>query len=76
MYFFFLVLFSFVIMVKWKAKYYQKLLLATAALLWWQQPDKHLHNHKASKEYYTPPLQKVDQLFNEHHIYFILVEYW
>lgn len=52
-----------------------KLLFATAALQWWQQADKHLNNCRASKEYHTPPLSKVDHLCNEHHNNFILVDW-
>ena len=54
---------------------HMKLLLATAALQWWQQADKHLNNCRASKEYHTPPLSKVDHLCNEHHNNFILVDW-
>ena len=55
---------------------HMKILLATAALQWWQQPGKLLNNYRPSKEYYAPPLSKVDHLYNEYHNNFILVEDW
>ena len=40
----------------------------------YNQPDKHLHKYRATKEYHRPPVLKVDQLFKEYHGDFILLK--